>query len=137
MEKEEKVGINIPYESGFTHILFNLAGQGYSCIRVEYSGGGDEGHIQDINVMLRKGTNPDVEFYEQAGEDGPPLDEKLADIIRDKAYKYILDNADDWCNNEGGGGTLYISTDDGEYYADHYVNQITTYDSILKGQLFD
>jgi hypothetical protein len=137
MEKEETVSINIPYESGFTHILFNLAGQGYSCIRVEYSGGGDEGHIQDINVMKRKGTDPNEKFYNQAGQDGPPLDEKLSDIIRDRAYKHILDNADDWCNNEGGGGTLYISTDDGEYHADHYINIISTEESSLDGQLFD
>lgn len=137
MEKEETVSINIPYESGFTHILFNLAGQGYSCIRIDYSGGGDEGHIQDINVMKRKGTDPDVKFYNQAGEDGPPLDDKLSDIIRDRAYKHILDDADDWCNNEGGGGTLYISTDDGEYHADHYINIISTEESSLDGQLFD
>lgn len=137
MEKEEKVGINIPYESGFTHILFNLASQGYSCIRVEYSGGGDEGYIQDINVMKRNGTDPDIEFYKQTDEDGPPLQKELYDIIRDRAYKHILDDADDWCNNDGGGGTLYISTDDGEYYADHYVYEMTTHDSVLTGQLFD
>ena len=38
MSKEEttEVKCTIPLDSGFTHILFNLASQGYSHIYVEY-----------------------------------------------------------------------------------------------------
>lgn len=38
-KKKTIVNATIPLDSGFTHVLFNLAAQGYSHIKVDYSGG--------------------------------------------------------------------------------------------------
>ena len=64
-------------------------------------------------------------------------DDNLWALIENKVYEYVLNGADDWYNNEGGGGTLYISTLDGSYYANHYVNIIETIDSVLTGKFGD
>jgi hypothetical protein len=48
-----------------------------------------------------------------------------------------LDSLDDWYNNEGGGGNLLISTLDGSYRTDHYVNIMSTVDSVITGKMHD
>lgn len=136
---EEKINLTIPYDSGFTHVLFNIAAQGYEYIHVEYSGGGDEGGIDSINFIpnnCMKVIDNTAEFTTTEYENGVP-NEQLKDIIDDQIYKQILDNANDWYNNEGGGGNLYISTLDGSYFCDHYVNVITTEESLLTGKFGD
>lgn len=137
MKKE--ISLTIPKDSGFTHVLFNIAAQGFDYIKIHYSGGGDSGGIDDVLlvptgcVIITDGTVEDESSYSEC----TPPDDELKEIIENKAYENILNTAEDWWNNDGGGGTLYISTLDGSYHGHHYVNEIITHDSELSGKLGD
>jgi hypothetical protein len=133
-----EISLTIPIDSGFTHVLFNLAAQGFEYIKIQYSGGGDSGCIDDV-YLVHQGTIEieDGIVSENNDRDYADPDEELKDLIEEKAIKHVLDNADDWWNNEGGGGTLYISTADGSYHGHHYVNVTETIDSVLTGKFGD
>lgn len=137
MKKE--ISLTIPKDSGFTHVLFNIAAQGFDYIKIHYSGSGDSGGIDEV-YLLPTGcvTIKDEEVEDESSYDDCSYpDSDLKDIITNKAYDEILNTADDWWNNDGGGGTLYISTLDGSYHGDHYVNIVETIDSVLTGKLED
>lgn len=132
------ISATVPLESGFTHVLFNLAAQGYDYIRIGYSGSGDSGCIDEI-YLAPKGTitieNNELKEHDEIDYALP--DGNLRALIENKAYEHVLNDADDWYHNDGGGGTLYISTLDGSYYANHYVNITETIDSVLTGKFGD
>jgi hypothetical protein len=135
---EEEITLTIPYDSGFTHVLFNLAAQGFEYIKIEYSGGGDSGCIDDVYLVPQGCIKiEDGEVSENNDRDYANPNEELKDLIKEKATDHVLDKADDWYNNDGGGGVLYICTLDGTYHGDHYVNETTTHDSILTGKFGD
>jgi hypothetical protein len=136
---KKNISLTIPKESGFTHVLFNIAAQGFDYIKIHYSGGGDSGGIDDVYllptgcVIIEDGRVEDESSYDEYTHP----DDELQEIIANKAYENILHTAEDWWNNDGGGGTLYISTLDGSYYGNHYVNETITHDSQLSGKLGD
>ena len=136
-----KIKATIGLESGFSHILFNLSAQGYAAVKVEYSGGGDEGSIESMTLLKAGTVNFTDEGVEEAdSKDGGELyelDDDLYELISSKVDDEILQNASDWWNNEGGGGTLWISTYDAKYHGDHYINVISREDQILTGQMKD
>lgn len=117
-------GLTIPYESGFTHVLFNLLAQGVVKIEISYSGSGDSGAIDEIQLLLADGSahNPDT---------------KLAEIIDTHVCKNLLDDLDDWYNDDGGGGKLVIETADAAYKCDHYVNIVSQEFSEHEGKFGD
>jgi hypothetical protein len=133
-----EISLTIPEDSGFTHVLFNLAAQGFEYIKIQYSGGGDSGCIDDVYLLFHGTvTIEDGEVSENNDRDYGTPDYVLKELIEEKATTHVLDEADDWWNNEGGGGTLYISTLDGTYYGNHYVNVSDTIDSTLTGKFGD
>ena len=138
MKKE--ISLTIPKESGFTHVLFNIAAQGFEYIEIHYSGGGDDGAIDNVylvpNGVIKIEDDVVTHILPDYGKRADP-DIELRELLRDKAYEYVLENAEDWWNNDGGGGTLYISTQDGSYYCKHYVYETITHDSILTGKFGD
>jgi hypothetical protein len=138
-EEKKEISCTIPLDSGFTHVLFNLASQGYSHIYARYSGSGDSGAIDEMYLVERGGV------IEENKDDLPQLEEDavLADIendlfelLQDKIYS-IADNADDWYNNDGGGGVIFISTEDYKYKGDHYVNVTESIHTDVEGTLGD
>lgn len=142
MKAEKEINLTIPLDSGFTHILFNLAVQGYGAIEVEYSGSGDSGAIDSVKLWKREAVNIDkdsneimIKDYDSKNYGYPARD--LAEVIEEKVYTHILNNAPDWYNNDGGSGDLYISTEDGQYYANHRVYYTESDESILEGRLGD
>ena len=133
-----EISLTIPEDSGFTHVLFNLAAQGFEFIKINYSGGGDSGCIDDVYLLFHgTATIEGDNISENNDRDYAHPDTVLEELIEQKALDQVLDKADDWWNNEGGGGTLYISTLDGSYYGDHYVNVTDTIDSKLTGKFGD
>jgi len=67
-------------------------------IKVSFNGSGDDGSIDNINVV----ANRDVNVWE--GEDLSNTSQELKDDIEDYCYKYLEGTGVDWCNNEGGQG---------------------------------
>lgn len=138
MTETKEISLTIPVTSGFTHVLFNLAAQGYDYIKITYSGSGDSGCIDDVHLIKKGLINIEDDVVEdQSDYNNDYPDDDLRKLIENKAYKYVLNDADDWYNNDGGGGTLYISTLDGSYHSDHYVTVTETVDSVITGKFGD
>jgi hypothetical protein len=133
-----EINLTIPSTSGFTHVLFNLAAQGVEYIKIQYSGSGDSGCVDQVE-LIPQGliTIEDERINEHNHIDYDEPGDELKELIEDKVITHVLNHADDWWNNEGGGGTLYICTLDGTYHGDHYVNVTETIDSVLTGKFGD
>ena len=107
-------------ELEMTGLLVKLANEGVTGILALYSGGGDSGAIDDIvytttkeaafnNIMnLTAGYGEDVLYLQN-------LDNELADKIKDFANEKILNDLEDWWNNDGGYGTMLIKIPSGKY----------------------
>lgn len=71
---------------------------GITTIYVDYSGGGDSGAIDAIAYI-----NPKIKDLS-----ADIIPEKIKQRVEKKAYD-LLENIDDWYNNEGGYGTIDIN----------------------------
>lgn len=125
-------------EMGFTHLLFNLFAQGCSYIRFEYSGSGDSGCIDSTTAFAIDDVEEiDKDLYAKVTAVPLEIETDLVDYLNTVINDKILENADDWWNNDGGGGTLWVDCRDASYNGNHYVNIITTEESKLTGKLGD
>ena len=106
-------------ENDMTGLLLQLADLGVTGIKIIYSGGGDSGAIDDIIY-----TTQEVTFLEDL-DDLDPYSENVLNLrdlstslysdIADFATSKLLDDIEDWWNNEGGYGTVLISIPSGNY----------------------
>lgn len=139
VKEPAEVSLTIPLDSGFTHILFNLAAQGYSYVCLEYSGGGDSGCI-DSTYLIKRGfatEKKDGSVTVHNNAEHFHMSDELVERIEEEAHSQVLESASDWWNNDGGGGTLYISTDDCTYHGDHYINVTVQEEEALDGKMHD
>jgi len=100
-------------------LLFRLADFGITGVKVKYDGGGDSGAIEWIGYTKKPCETPEdvsdnVEDWEE--------DSKLLNIDHDLfmeletfAENKLLDDIEDWWNNEGGWGELCICVPSGKY----------------------
>jgi hypothetical protein len=106
-------------ENEMTGLLLQLADLGVTGIKIFYSGGGDSGDIDDIIYTTTKEASFDnIMNLTSYGEDLlnlQTLDDELADRIKDFASEKILNDLEDWWNNDGGYGTMLIKIPSGKY----------------------
>ena len=106
-------------ENEMTGLLLQLADLGVTGIKIFYSGGGDSGDIDDIvytttkeaafnNIMNLPSHGEDVLYLQN-------LNDELADKIKDFANEKILNDLEDWWNNDGGYGAMLIKIPSGQY----------------------
>jgi len=120
-------------ENEITGLLLQLADLGVTGIKIIYSGGGDSGAIDDIIY-----TTEEVTFLEDL-DDLDPYSENVLNLrdlstsfysnIEDFATSKLLDNVEDWWNNEGGHGTVLIAIPSGNYTINNniYFTETETY----------
>ena len=106
-------------ELELTSLLFRLADFGITGVKVKYDGGGDSGAIEWIGY-----TKKPCETTEDVSDNVDDWDEdsKLLNIDHDLfmeletfAENKLLDDIEDWWNNEGGLGELCICVPSGKY----------------------
>ena len=120
-------------ENDMTGLLLQLADLGVTGIKVIYSGGGDSGAIDDIIYTTEEVTFlEDLENLDQYSENVlnlRDLSTSLYSDIEDFATSQILDNVEDWWNNEGGYGTVLITIPSGNYTINNniYFTETETY----------
>ena len=120
-------------ENDMTGLLLQLADLGVTGIKVIYSGGGDSGAIDEIIYTTEKVTNfEDLENLDQYSENVlnlRDLSTSLYSDIEDFATSKLLDNIEDWWNNEGGYGTVLIAIPSGNYKINNniYFTETETY----------
>ena len=120
-------------ENDMTGLLLQLADLGVTGIKIIYSGGGDSGAIDEIIY-----TTEEVTFLEDL-DDLDPYSENVLNLrdlstsfysnIEDFATSQLLDNVEDWWNNEGGHGTVLITIPSGNYTINNniYFTETETY----------
>ena len=106
-------------ENEMTGLLLQLADLGVTGIKIFYSGSGDSGDIDDIVYTTTKEASfDDIMNLNSYGENLlnlQTLDDELSDKIKDFANEKILNDLEDWWNNDGGYGTMLIKIPSGKY----------------------
>jgi hypothetical protein len=112
--------------------LLKLADLGVTAIRISYSGGGDDGSIDEILATRDKIDDFDdvysLDFFEE-------IDSENRTVIADWCHEKLLNDIEDWWNNEGGYGYLYIKIPSGEYKIENNIQYIETYNH--SGKILD
>jgi hypothetical protein len=117
-------------------LLFKLKDLGIAYIQAYYEGGGDSGAIEDLlYVDNKKAIEEDLNFnklcednyinHRSCGIDFE-IDSSLDSLIEDLIYG-LLENVEDWYNNDGGFGTVYINISTGEYSINNNVRYTETH----------
>jgi hypothetical protein len=101
--------------------LIKLGVEGYKSILVYYEGSGDSGCIEQIHLHKDEFSEDDFDFYTHWGNGVDLRDSILYDDIRNFVDENILDNIENWYNNEGGRGTVYIKIPSGEYHVNNEI----------------
>jgi len=123
-----------------TSLLIRLADLGITGVKVRYDGGGDSGAIEWIGY-----TKEHCEVIEDVhdGIDDWTNDANLANIVESEDYSLvesfaykILDDIEDWWNNEGGFGSFCFLVPSGKYIINNSVRITTTEDYFHDGDLF-
>jgi hypothetical protein len=110
-------------EQEVTSLLIKLADIGITGIMVRYDGAGDSGQIEEIQYC----TEPvdDVEEIEDKIDyHSPKLNELNSDLekaIENLVYKFLLQDIEDWYNNEGGYGEVSIMVPSGNYWINNNI----------------
>lgn len=112
--------------------LLKLADLGITAIRISYSGGGDDGSIDEVLATKDNADDFDdvysLDFFEE-------IDSENRTVIADWCVEKLLNDIEDWWNNEGGYGYLYIKVPSGEYKIENNIHYIETYNH--SGKILD
>ena len=128
-------------ENEMTGLLLKLADLGVTGIKIFYSGGGDDGEIDDVLYT----TTKDVTFYDintlvDYQENTlylTNLDHELKDEITEFANEKILNGIEDWWNNDGGYGVMLIKIPSGQYEINNTIYVTDTEEFEHDGNLID
>ena len=129
-------------EIEMTGLLFKLADMSITGIKVHYDGGGDSGVIENIAYTKEPCETPDdVEEHTESWQPdlnlADVLDNETYKTVEDFIYEKILEDIEDWYNNEGGFGDVSIHIPSGKYIVDNHVRYYNTEDYQHEGNLMD
>jgi hypothetical protein len=126
-------------EEQLMETLIQLADQGVTGIKIHYDGGGDSGAIENIVYTDKE----DAEFSDidlviswDQDKDLGNLNSSAYANIQNFAHETILDNIEDWWNNEGGYGDILIKVPSGEYIINNNIRIMNTEEYSHEGNLF-
>ena len=127
-------------EVELTSLLFKLADLGITGVKVHYDGGGDSGAIEAIGYTAIPCATPEdvddvVDVYDH-GSCLSDLDHKMYQEIEEFAESKLLNDIEDWWNNEGGYGDLCICVPSGKYIINNHIRVTETEDYFHDGDLF-
>ncbi len=106
-------------ENEMTGLLLKLADLGVTGVKIFYSGSGDSGDIDDVvYTTTKEAAFNNIMNLSNYGEGIlylADLDGELRDDLIDFANEKILNDLEDWWNNDGGYGVMIIKIPSGEY----------------------
>lgn len=128
-------------ELELTSLLFKLADLGITGVKVHYDGGGDSGAIEAIGYTAIPCATPEdvdgvVDVYDY-NYTLSNLDDKMSKEIEEFAENKLLNDVEDWWNNEGGYGDLCICVPSGKYIINNHVRVTDTEDYFHDGSLLE
>ena len=133
-------------ETMMTSLLIQLADLGVTGIQIYYEGSGDSGCIDEVLYTTDKLPEDEEEAFDKirslnSWEEGAKylrnLDSGLSSDIESFSEEKILNDVEDWWNNEGGYGTMCILVPSGKYDVMNNVRitEIETFEHV--GNLID
>lgn len=124
-------------EQELMETLIRLADLGVTGIRINYEGSGDSGCIEEMLYTNKEGVSiREVQNLPWDSKNLRELSNELANNIENFAHEEILDDVEDWWNNEGGSGTLSILVPSGEYNVENNIRIINYEEYFHEGNLF-
>ncbi len=126
-------------EEQLMEVLIQLADQGVTGIKVHYDGCGDSGAIESIVYTDKEDPEfSDIDLVSAWEEDKnlAKLNSSAYSTIQNFAHETLLDNIEDWWNNEGGYGDLLIKVPSGEYIVYNNVRIMEIEEYTHEGNLF-
>jgi len=129
-------------EMEMTGLLLKLADLGITGITISYEGSGDSGQIEQISYLqVPVETLEEIEDLYDNGVDYSlnlsNIDSGIATELENFAYETLLENIEDWYNNEGGFGFVAILVKTGEYRIHNNVRYYETRDYQHEGKLIE
>jgi hypothetical protein len=128
-------------EKEMTGLLFKLADMGITGIKVHYDGGGDSGMIDWIGYTKEPCVTPedvnDVIDNWDNETNLADLDSSAYSLIEEFAQETILNDIEDWWNDEGGFGELCICVPSGKYIINNSIRITETEDYTHEGSLLN
>lgn len=108
-------------EKEIMSMMYQFHDLGVTGINIYYEGGGDDGYVDGISTTSQKLDKNDDEsafeeilqcdLYNQSKNKNNVLFDQLEEFATDR----ILDDIEDWWNNDGGYGNLCILIPSGKY----------------------
>ena len=128
-------------ELEMTSLLFKLADLGVTGIKVRYDGGGDSGAIEWIGYTKElcetpEDVNDNIDDWDNDANLAE-LDSVIYHDLEHFASAKILNELEDWWNNEGGWGELCICIPSGKYIINNHVRITETEDYFHDGSLIN
>lgn len=125
-------------ENVLESIMIGLVNAGIKKVCVSYDGGGDSGAIEAIKIS----TNSDTDFDDLQGwtSDATDLNDynsELYTLLEDYCQEMLLNDIEDWWNNDGGFGHVNIDVEEGTYEIQNSI-RVTDYEEFIHtGNLFE
>jgi hypothetical protein len=127
-------------ENELLSIMYTLKDRGVTGIKIHYDGSGDSGAIEEINYTTEPCESPEDVDENVESWGGTSLSE-----ISDGAYEKfkttfgyrLLNNVEDWYNNEGGYGDICICVPSGKYIINNNVRIMNTEFYFHEGNLLE
>ena len=130
--------LNSMNEINMMATLVKLADLGVTGIKVQYEGSGDSGCIENVVYTTEKMDEDeeaafddinDIEVWGQDVSHLQELDSGLSSDIANFVEEQLLNDIEDWWNNDGGFGAVCILIPSGKYkiYNDIRITQIESY----------
>jgi hypothetical protein len=126
-------------EEQLMEVLIQLADQGVTGIKVHYDGSGDSGAIESIVYTDIEDANfSDIDLVSAWNQDKnlAAINSSAYSDIENFAHEVILDQIEDWWNNEGGYGELLIKVPSGEYIINNNIRIMNVEEYNHHGNLF-
>lgn len=110
-------------ELEMTGLLLKLADIGITGIKVHYAGSGDSGAIESLVYTTEKLDEDEVDAFMEidtlsiwSNENNlSVLNSELNDLVENFVSEKLLNDIEDWWNNDGGEGEVLILIPSGKY----------------------
>ena len=117
-------------ETMMTSLLIQLADLGVTGIKITYEGSGDSGCIEEVLYTIDKLSENEEDAFDAVKSLEPwdpairhldVLHSGLCSDIQNFAEEKILNDVEDWWNNEGGYGSMCILVPSGKYQLENNI----------------
>jgi hypothetical protein len=126
-------------ENELLSIMYTLKDRGVTGIKIHYDGSGDSGAIEEINYTTEPCETPedvDENVESWGGTSLSEISDGLYEKIKTFGYR-LLNNVEDWYNNEGGYGDICICVASGKYIINNNVRIMNTEFYFHEGNLLE